>query len=334
MITRKDVADRAGVSVATVSYVLNKKGGVMPETEMRVLQAVEELGYVPNEAARNLSLGRSSHIGIALNELTNPYHMEVVKGIEKQASAFGFHVSILNINEDMQDKLNFLKGRKFDVLINFMTQVFDPRIAEQLLKRNTLLVNFPVPESFCFNLKSKGAILSSMDLLRQCGHSKVGYISTIDEKRWETDVRGQVYMEYLESYGFENNPDYKVFNGDYTEPSGQVGYDLGLKLFRAHPEITAVYVTNDIAALGVLRALEDLGLKCPEDVSVIGYDAIRIARLFKPTLATIGCDNEAYGAEMARLVIESVIEKKDISGHSYSFTANLITGESIGRARN
>ena len=97
MITRRDVAARAGVSVATVSNVLNKKGIVQPETEKRVYRAVEELGYIPDETARNLSLGRSNHIGVALNELTNPYHMEVVHGIERQASASGFHVTVCNI---------------------------------------------------------------------------------------------------------------------------------------------------------------------------------------------------------------------------------------------
>lgn len=333
MVTRKDVAARAGVSVATVSNVLNKKGLVQPDTERKVLKAVSELGYVPNETARSLSLGRSNHIGIALNELTNPYHMEVIKGIERYAADYGFHVSICNIEEALHDKTDFLRGRKFDVLVNFMTQSFSSSIFEILQEQDTLLVNFPVKGSFSFHVDSGNAILKSMALLQECGHRKVGYISTIDRRRWKVDIRGRIYEENLSLFGFEKHPEYVVYNDDYSKPSWQVGYERGIELFTRHPEITAVYVSNDVGALGVLRALKDLRMRCPEDVSVIGYDGIRIGRLFTPSLVSIGCDNEAYGTEMARHIVDCVLRKENIPSEEYSFRAEMIEGESVAKCR-
>ena len=330
MITRRDVAERAGVSVATVSNVLNKKGIVQPETEKRVYRAVEELGYIPDETARNLSLGRSNHIGVALNELTNPYHMEVVHGIERQASASGFHVTVCNIEDCEQSKLEFLNGRRFDVLVNFMTMTFSEKILEMLLAKNTLLVNFPIEDSLMFHLDSRGTLKECMKLLHDHGHTRVGYVSTIDSMRWVNDPRGIAYLDHLRTYGFENRSEYVVFNDDYAKDSSLVGYENGLKLFRAHPEITAVFVSNDIAALGVMRALKELGLRCPEDVSVIGYDGIQIGRLFTPSLTTVGYDNVEYGKEMAKRVIERILHKAPTAEREFIFPAKLILGESVG----
>ena len=335
MVTRREVAERAGVSVATVSNVLNKKGIVQPETEKRVFRAVEELGYVPNETARNLSLGRSNHIGVALNDLTNLYHMEVVNGIEQQASESGFHVTLCNIDHDncIPGKLEFLNGRRFDVLVNFMTKTFSDRILDMLMSNGTMLVNFPNSNSVQFRLDSEGALEECMAMLHDCGHTRVGYVSTIDSMRWVNDPRGLVYLNNLKKYGFINNTDYVVFNTDYTMSSCHIGYENGKKLFSAHPEITAVFVSNDMAALGVIRALKELGLRCPEDVSVIGYDGIEIGSLLTPSLTTIGCDNVAYGREIAKQVIDGIVNKRDVRGKCFSFPARVIEGESVGPCR-
>lgn len=333
MVTRRDVAARAGVSVATVSNVLNRKGIVQAETEQRVFRAVEELGYIPDETARNLSLGRSSHIGVALNELTNPYHMEVVMGIEERASASGFHVTICNIDDREKGKLEFLNGRRFDVLINFMTITFSEDILKLLASKNTMLVNFPnfpFANSMKFRTESESSLRLCMEKLSAYGHKRVGYVSTIDSMRWINDPRGIVYMDNLERLGFVNDSRYLIFNDDYTKASSLVGYEKGLQLFSEHPEITAVFVSNDMAALGVLRALKELGFRCPEDVSVVGFDGISIGRLFTPSLTTIGCDNVAYGNKIADEVINCIVNKISPNDRELSFPMSLIEGESVG----
>ena len=333
MVTRKEVAALAGVSVATVSNVLNRKGIVQPDTERKVFRAVEELGYVPDETARNLSLGCSNHLGVAINELTNPYHMEVVTGIEQQASESGFHVTICDIDDKEQSKLNFLNGRRFDAMVNFMTITFGDEILDLLMQKNTMLVNFPIEQSMKFSIDSRQALVDCMQKLKDYGHTKVGYVATIDSLRWVNDQRGITYLDNLSRFGFLNNTEYVIFNNDYRKSSSVVGYENGMKLFSAHPELTAVFVSNDFAALGVLRALKELGFRCPEDVSVIGYDGINIAKLLIPSLTTVGYDNVAYGREIAKHVIDCVVDKKDVRDQKFTFTARMIEGESVGPCR-
>ena len=216
------------------------------------------------------------------------------------------------------------------MLVNFMTMTFSEKILDMLLAKNTLLVNFPIEDSLMFHLDSRGTLEECMKLLHDHGHTRVGYVSTIDSMRWVNDPRGVAYLDHLRTYGFENRSEYVIFNDDYSKDSSLVGYENGLKLFRAHPEITAVFVSNDIAALGVLRALKELGLRCPEDVSVIGYDGIQIGRLFTPSLTTVGYDNVEYGKEMAKRVIDRILHKTPTAEREFIFPAKLILGESVG----
>ena len=252
MVTRKEVAERAGVSVATVSNVLSKKVYVLPETVEKVERAVRELKYVPNFTARSLSLGHAYQIGIAVSECTNPYHMEVFEAISDYSLKRGFMVTLFSMNSRFNNAMNFLTERQFDAFINFSNQEFAEDVVELLIRKKTILVNFP-QTGLSFSFDYYDAMQEVMEKVCELGHAKVGYVSTMDSLRFAVDRRGMAFYDHRARLGFGEDDDYIVFNDDYSSPSEAVGYRKTKELFARKNDITAIFVTNDLAAIGAER---------------------------------------------------------------------------------
>lgn len=308
MVTRKEVAERAGVSVATVSNVLSKKVYVLPETVEKVERAVRELKYVPNFTARSLSLGHAYQIGIAVSECTNPYHMEVFEAISDYSLSRGFMVTLFSMNDRFNNAMNFLTERQFDAFINFSNQKFTDEAIELLVSKKTILVNFSKSgPSFSFDYYD--AMREVMEKVSELGHTKVGYVSTMDPMRFAVDRRGIAFYEHRARLGFGEDDDYIVFNDDYASPSEAVGYRKTKELLTRKNDITAIFVTNDLAAIGALRAIKDMGMRVPEDISVIGCDGILLGEYCEPRLTTLWFDKTEHGKIIASHVIEAILSE-------------------------
>lgn len=333
MVTRKEVADRAGVSVATVSNVLSGRVVVSDEATAKVRRAVAELKYVPNNTARSLSLGRSNHIGIAMNESTNPFHMEMAKYIENYSTSKGFLVTIFDMDESVGKKVSFIEGWKLDALINFTTIAFYSEFLDVLCTNNTIMVNFGLDKGMSFGHDEEKAIKDCMAEFARLGHKNVGYISTLDKNSFVADQRGRTFMANREAMGFNLNDDYIELNVSLLSDSSKVGYEGAKRLLTRHPEITALFAMNDISAMGTMRAIKDLGMNCPEDVSVIGCDDIGLAALTIPSLSSIGFDKKGYGEKMAEKIIECVLDRKDGIGYSFNVDSKAIFRESVAENR-
>ncbi len=314
MVTRKEVALKAGVSVATVSNVFNQKVFVAPETVAKVKNAAEELRYVPNFTARSLSLGHSYQIGITVSECSNPHHMEIFNAISKYASDKGFMVTLFSMNERFESMLDFLRQRQFDAFVNFSNRIYPEELIDLLELKDTVLVNFRDNNGLHFLLDNYDATVTAMNRLRELGHRNVGYISTMDCFRWREDLRGKAFLENRAAMGFCCNDEYIAFNEDNNIPSEEAGYLLAKKLLKSYPEITALFATNDLSALGAFRALNEAGLRVPEDVSVIGCDGISIGEFYTPRLSTIWFDKDEYGRMIAEETIK-YINKEEHGGH-------------------
>jgi LacI family transcriptional regulator/LacI family repressor for deo operon, udp, cdd, tsx, nupC, and nupG len=306
LVTRKEVAERAGVSVATVSNVLSKKVYVLPETVEKVERAVRELKYVPNFTARSLSLGHAYQIGIAVSECTNPYHMEVFEAISDYSLKRGFMVTLFSMNSRFNNAMNFLTERQFDAFINFSNQEFAEDVVELLIRKKTILVNFP-QTGLSFSFDYYDAMQEVMEKVCELGHDKVGYVSTMDSLRFAVDRRGMAFYDHRARLGFGEDDDYIVFNDDYSSPSEAVGYRKTKELFARKNDITAIFVTNDLAAIGAIRALKDMGLRVPEDVSVIGCDGLSLGEYCDPRLTTLWFDKTEHGKIIASHVIDKIL---------------------------
>ena len=144
---------------------------------------------------------------------------------------------------------------------------------------------------------------------------------------------GATFTSKRKEYGFDENDDYILFNNDFNLESGEIGYTLTKKLMTAHPEITALFVMNDTAAFGAMRALKDLGLNCPADVSVIGCDDIILSREYIPSLTSISFDKEEYGTEIGKRIIDCIRNGADYSSDVYVVKAKAIIRESVAKRR-
>lgn len=332
MATRKDVAKLAGVSVATVSNVLGKRLTVSDEKANRVLEAARKLNYIPNHTARCLSSGRSNHIGVIVNEFTNPYHMEIVQFIGKYVMKNGFMMTVLDFQEESKNINKMLGEWQFDALINFSSNIYSERLLSNLRSRGIVLVNFANVSDMEVHHDVSDAMLRCMKRLQELGHTRVGYVSTLDSLRWIDDERGKVFTEERANCGFSLNEDYVVYNDDYTKSSIQIGYDGCKTLFAKNKDITAIFATNDMAVMGAVRALKEMGYDCPKDVSVVGCDDILFSRNCVPSLTTIGFDKEEYGTEIAKRVLDKLQNGAEYS-ERYCIQAKAMFRESIDIAR-
>lgn len=333
MTTRKDVAKLAGVSAATVSNVLSNRLTVSNEKAERVRAAAKQLNYFPNHTARSLSLGLSYHIGVIINEFTNPYHMEIVQYVGKYVTMHGFMMTVFDFKEDANTVYRFLGERQFDALVNFSSNLYSEELLRLLKDRGTLLVNFANVSDIEVHHDVVGAMLECMEKLRSFGHKKVGYVSVVDPPRFYADERGATFSSRRKDFGFDENDDYILFNDDLARESGETGYVLTKRLISAHPEITALFVMNDVAAFGAMRALKDLGLNCPADVSVIGCDDIIFSREYLPSLTSISFDKEEYGTEIGKRIVNHIQNGEDYSADKYVVKAKAVFRESAGKCR-
>jgi len=333
MANRTDVANKAGVSVATVSNVFNGSVFVSAGAAERVRAAAAVLKYVPNHSARSLSSGTQKHIGIALNEYTNPFHMRIVQGVEDEAMKQGYMVTVLMLDNEMEDKIDFIKQRQFDALINWTTQQYPSEFIDILINSKCVLVNFAEEFGLMFDIDNYGATLAFMKKLRELGHRKVAYINTFDELHWKADGRGRAFSENSGPVGFTSDPGLVVFNDDFSLPSEAAGYSLCKRLLGKRRDFTALFATNDLAAMGAMRALADAGLRVPEDVSLIGCDDTALSSLTVPSLSSISYDHGRYVREMVGKIVDCIRRKEGGAGSKFIFKGEPVFRESVGKAK-
>lgn len=334
MVTRKDVAALAGVSVATVSNVFLGKVAVSKDAEAKVREAARYLKYVPNHTARSLSLGRSNHIGIAMNESTNPFHMEIIKYIEAYACMEGFLVTVFDMAGSLKNSTSFIERGNLDALINFTTVKFYDEFFDILQSQNTVMVNFGLDKGPSFGHEDADAMIECMKKLASFGHKSVGYISTLGRAILPLDERSRTFIEKRKEMGFSEDDDLIECDAGSAFKSSECGYKGMTALMKRHPELTAVFVMNDLAAIGAIRALKDMGYDCPKDVSVVGCDDIELSKLHIPSISTFGFDKARYGTKMAEKTIECILQKDRGIGFDFKVKSQAFFRESVSVCRN
>ncbi len=295
MVTIHDVAARAGVSVATVSRVLNEKSVVREETRREVTEAAKALRYVPNIAARSLSIRQSHTIGIVLPDVHGEFFSEVIRGIDLAARKAGYHILVSGSHSDVGEMLAVLEAMRgrVDGLVLMAPDVAPALLPEHLTAGLPLvLLNAADSTHDMMTIDNFGGARAMMKHLAALGHRRIAFICG-PARNSDARERLRGYRHAMRELGSET----VEVPGDFTEEAGYAGAQ---RIVDASPRPTAIFAANDAMAVGALAALAESGVVVPDQMAVTGFDDIPIARYVAPSLTTMRVDiaelgNRAFG---------------------------------------
>lgn len=304
-----DIASHLNISAATVSYVINGVPKVGEKTKKRVLDAIEELGYIPNYTARALSTGKSELIGIvlpladaAIGFVQNPFYSEFIAGFETGLKDSGYDVLIATMKNVEEFKI-WANSRDLAGIVVIGSLSND--LLDELNKTNmpvVLVDNYTENEYKFNNVKSddfKGAIIATNYLIGE-GHKRIGFVGNPD-KYLVDGIRFKGFKSVLEEKGLAFS-DNHLFLADATY---QDGYDVAPLIF-SNKEITAIFCAGDMLAIGILKRALELNIKVPDDISIIGYDDIFNSSLTFPSLTTVCQNISEKGIKAASIVVDAI----------------------------
>lgn len=337
--TQSDVARRAGVSRATVSYVLNGLADdgrvqILEETRSRVLGAIAELGYEPDARAQALRSGSTKTIALLIPDIRNPHFCEFANGVEESARAAGYHMLLSSTTLNDEYAVGVFKGlaqRRFDGLIITGAFILESTEAQEVLAR-VRQRSLPIVEmGELYGVDSistdyREATKEVVSYLLSLGHRRIGFVYGVGSHGLGID-RLEPFQESLNMAGIPVEQDSIVECGPTTED----GYQAAMKLLNLAQRPTALIVINDLLAIGVLRAAADLGLRVPDDLSVTGYDDISMANYLTPRLTTV-TKNAFAGGRKAFDLLLARIQNPGMPRQVIHDSATLIARESTGPA--
>ena len=311
--TIRDVAERANVSVASVSRVLSGTGPVTEATRNRVLEAAKALQYVPHSGARSLSTSKTQTIGVILPDLYGEFFSELIRGMDVAARSLGFHLIVSSSHDDAEEAsaaIRSMRGR-VDGLIVLSPHLDAANLAAGLAGRTPILLmnggaDAGRPSIIVDN--HGGAVLAVKHLVAT-GRRRIAHISG-PTGNLEAETRLAGYLEAMARAGLPTT----VVEGAFTQTSG---HEAGVELARRPTPPDAVCAGNDIMAVGAMLALQDAGLRVPEDVAIIGFDDVPIASLVRPGLTTL----RIHIAETGRNALERLVRLINAAGEAVADTA-------------
>jgi LacI family transcriptional regulator len=329
-VTHRDVAERAGVSVATVSYVINN--GPRPvsiHARRRVEAAVSELGYVPNDLARSLRLQQTSLVGLIIPSLANPVYGEIARELERVCTQQGMLVVLCNSDraEDRERRfVRILRSKQVDGVVitphSEALPLLEPLLAAHI---PVVVLEHSLPGVHCIVLDEiEGGRLATQHLI-DLGHRRIGLIrrQPTSAMSWQ---RHDGYQQALADAGIAYNPALVVLCGS----SQAEGYTAMQRLLALSELPTAVFVHNDILAMGAMRAIFDTGLSIPGDVSLVGYDDIASAAYLSPPLTTVRFPKVEMGALAGHTIMRLAQEGGEVQAQTVTLSVELIVRSSTG----
>ena len=328
----KEVALKAGVSIATVSRVLNGKGPVAEETRRRILEVASRLGYAPHAMARSLITKKTGTLGVLLPDLYGEFFSEVIRGVDLAARKSGYHVLVSGFHSDraeIEAVLRAMRGRVDGVI------VLSPDVDAQTLRRNlpetlpVVLLNTPVDgASFdAIQIDNYGGAFAMVRHLVALGHRRIALIEGPAEN---VDARERLrgYRDALRSVGAELAEGLEI-EGDFSEESG---YRAGEHLLALAPRPTAVFAANDSMAIGCLFALRAAGVRVPEEMAVAGFDDIPIARYITPSLTSVHVPIAELGTRAMERLLHAVESKNEHERRQETVATTVVVRGSCGGA--
>jgi LacI family transcriptional regulator len=299
--TLRDVAREAGVSIRTVSRVVNEKSEIADDTKARVLAAIDKLDYRPNALARGLVSGKTSTIGVVIPEISDPFFPEFVQGVESVARAEGYSVFLCNTDEnaDLELKsIEVLAANQVDGMILCGSYLSTEQLQDVSARYNIAIVTSRTPRSAAVvSIPGRDGLEQITAHLIRLGHLRIGFVGTDIPERQE---RYLGYASALQAAGLPVDPcdraSTRIVNVETARQSA-------IGLLTQRPGLTAVACYNDLAAVGVLQACRDLGRRVPDDLAITGFDDIPLASLVTPALTTIRVPRHSLGEKVMDLLL-------------------------------
>ncbi|MCI1944928.1 LacI family DNA-binding transcriptional regulator [Clostridium luticellarii] len=324
----KDVAREAGVSIATVSRVLNDVDVVNEETKKRVLAAIKELGYRPNIVARSLKTQKTRTVGIIIPDISNQFYPEIVRGAEDVANIYDYNIMLCNTDLNMEKEMEYLKvlREKMADGVLYMSNSLEPNILElirQLQLPMVLVESTSEKENIpSVAIDNEKAAYDGVAYLIKKGDKNIAYIGAGEDTLNASATRYKGYKRALEENNLEINKD-RIY---FSNSKARDGYE-GINEILNKTKIDSIFCTNDEIAIGAINALREKGIKVPEDIDVMGFNNIYLSSIFYPKLTTVSQPIYDMGSVGMRMLIK-LINKQELKETNYILPHELIERDS------
>jgi LacI family transcriptional regulator len=302
-----DVAQEAGVSLMTVSRVVNNKDEISIATRQRVLEVIERLGYRPSAIARGLATQRTRTLGLVVPDVSNPFFSELARGVEHVAYAEGYNVFLCNTEEDKQRELAVLESleeKRVDGLVLCSSRLDDSDLQAAVSRHaSTVLVNRRLGGGAVRSVLADdeaGGHLATNHLIAS-GHTAIGYLAGPAASH-SGQQRAKGYRAALDAANLPARAEWQR----HCAPVAEGGLRVARDLLSGSPELTALFCYNDLVAVGALQACAALGQHVPRDVAVVGHDDIPLAALVTPPLTTCRVPRHELGRRAVRLLLSQL----------------------------
>ncbi|MGI8316763.1 catabolite control protein A [Halobacillus mangrovi] len=310
-VTIYDVAREANVSMATVSRVVNGNPNVKPATRKKVHDAIERLGYRPNAVARGLASKKTTTVGVIIPDISSIFFAELARGIEDIATMYNYNIILSNSDQNKDKELhliNAMLGKQVDGLVFMGGKITEDHIREFKTASVPIALAATVDESEetpAVNINYEQAAYEATELLLSHENKHVAFVAG-PEDTVINDQKLKGYKRAMKDRG--NDPEKWIVSGDYSYDSGIEALDQLLEL---DEKPTAVFVSSDEMALGVIHGAQDKGIRVPEDLEVFGFDNTRLATMVRPTLSTVVQPMYDIGAVAMRLLTK-LMNKEEV----------------------
>lgn len=328
----EQVARRAKVSTATVSRVLNNASVVKSTTRARVLRAIEELKYHPNLHARHLAGGKSSTIGVIVSNMENPFFFDIYKTVEADAHLGGYEVVVANTDyrpEQLVNSIRLMIGRRVAGLAAIVSEM-DPALIDELNDSQIPVVFYDVgsPRRNITNIRVnyRRGIEKVVDYLHAMGHRRLGFVGH-HAVLGPINERMKAVMDAVARF-----PELEVRSAADTDTL-EGGRQAARDLMGSGYQPTAIICVNDIMAVGALRELRERGLRVPQDISVTGFDNVKLSEFCSPALTTVHIPRDRIGHIISERLAPTAERPDGAGDHEIVIDPEFVLRDSTGPAR-
>jgi DNA-binding LacI/PurR family transcriptional regulator len=339
-VTSKQVAERAGVSQTTVSFVLNNVANpsVSEETRRRVLEAVQELQFVPDMAARALARGYCNNIALIISRphrqvFIDEYIPHILTGLSGVTRANGFRVIVEHIqnNATPDAYTTLIRGKEVAGMILSLRKPSETELqtVAALIEEGFPMVSLDDwhPQIYSATVDALGGVQKAVNHLIGLGHKRIACLSFAPRSNTEVERRLNTYRHTLAQAGIK--PDESLISCGSFDP--ETGYEAMQPLLNLDPPPTALFAMNDVMAFGAMAAIRERGLRVPEDIAVVGYDDIRLAAFANPALTTVHAPDDERGRRAGEMLMQ-LITGKNVRKKHIQLDTQLIVRDSCGAA--